>query len=98
METIKVAEAQQDLGLLVQQVLIGAKPIIIEAQNNQQTVLLSLAQYRRLNASLKASNNHQPTEPVKRVLGLGMGDIWISDDFDEPLPEEFWFGETGEDL
>ena len=95
MKTINIADAQQDLDLLVQQVLIGATPIVIEAQNNQQTVLLSLAQYQRLNASLKASNN-QPIEPVQRVLGLGIGDIWISDDFDEPLPEEFWFGE-GED-
>ena len=98
METINVAEAQQDLGLLVQKVLLGTKPIIIEAQNNEQTVLLSLAQYQRLKASQNASNNHQQTKPIKRVLGLGMGDIWISDDFDEPLPEEFWFGETGEDL
>ena len=95
MKTINIADAPQDLDLLVQQVLIGATPIVIEAQNNQQTVLLSLAQYQRLNASLKASNN-QPIEPVQRVLGLGIGDIWISDDFDEPLPEEFWFGE-GED-
>ena len=95
MKTINIADAQQDLGSLVQQVLIDATPIVIEAQNNQQTVLLSLAQYQRLNASLKASNN-QPIEPVERVLGLGIGNIWISDDFDEPLPEEFWFGE-GED-
>ena len=25
-----------------------------------------------------------------RVPGLNMGDIWISEDFDAPLPEEFW--------
>ncbi len=27
-----------------------------------------------------------------RVAGLHKGAIWISDDFDEPLPEEFWVG------
>jgi antitoxin (DNA-binding transcriptional repressor) of toxin-antitoxin stability system len=27
-----------------------------------------------------------------RVLGLHPG-IWMSDDFDEPLPDEFWLGE-----
>jgi prevent-host-death family protein len=27
-----------------------------------------------------------------RVAGLHAGSIWTSDDFDEPLPEEFWTG------
>jgi len=31
-----------------------------------------------------------PTTP--RVAGLHTGAIWISDDFNEPLPEEFWTG------
>jgi antitoxin (DNA-binding transcriptional repressor) of toxin-antitoxin stability system len=26
----------------------------------------------------------------KRVAGLHAGAIWSSEDFDEPLPEEFW--------
>ena len=31
--------------------------------------------------------------PTKlRVAGLHRGAIWTSDDFDEPLPEEFWTG------
>ena len=28
----------------------------------------------------------------KRVAGLHSGVIWTSEDFDEPLPEEFWTG------
>jgi prevent-host-death family protein len=28
----------------------------------------------------------------KRVPGLHAGKGWISDDFDEPLPDEFWIG------
>lgn len=28
-----------------------------------------------------------------RVAGLNPGAIWVSDDFDEPLPDEFWLGE-----
>lgn len=31
-----------------------------------------------------------PTTP--RVAGLHPGAIWTSNDFDEPLPEEFWTG------
>jgi prevent-host-death family protein len=27
-----------------------------------------------------------------RVAGLHPGGIWTSDDFDEPLPDEFWLG------
>jgi prevent-host-death family protein len=27
-----------------------------------------------------------------RTAGLNRGEIWTSDDFDEPLPESFWTG------
>jgi len=30
----------------------------------------------------------------KRIPGLNRGEIWMSDDFDEPLPDEFWLGES----
>ena len=30
--------------------------------------------------------------PTPRVAGLHLGTIWTSEDFDEPLPEEFWTG------
>ena len=33
------------------------------------------------------SESNQP-----RIPGLNRGDIWTSDDFDEPLPEPFWTG------
>lgn len=29
----------------------------------------------------------------KRVPGLNKGEIWTSEDFDTPLPDEFWLGE-----
>ncbi len=32
-------------------------------------------------------------QPKKRVMGLHKGEIWMSDDFNDPLPDEFWFGE-----
>lgn len=28
----------------------------------------------------------------KRVAGLGRGEVWVSDDFDAPLSDEFWTG------
>jgi prevent-host-death family protein len=29
-----------------------------------------------------------------RIAGLNPGAIWTSDDFDDPLPDEFWTGTT----
>ncbi|MEO1433082.1 MAG: DUF2281 domain-containing protein [Cyanobacteria bacterium J06633_8] len=37
------------------------------------------------------SNQEQPAQ--QRVLGLNQGEIWMSEDFNEPLPDEFWMGE-----
>ena len=34
------------------------------------------------------------TSTTPRVADLHKGAIWISDDFDEPLPDEFWLGES----
>lgn len=30
---------------------------------------------------------------TQRVAGLGEQSIWVSDDFDEPLPEKFWLSD-----
>ena len=34
----------------------------------------------------------QPSRKEPRVAGLHEGQTVISDDFDEPLPDEFWLG------
>ena len=36
-----------------------------------------------------------PVAPAKkkRVAGLNRGTIWTSEDFDQPLPDEFWLGQ-----
>ncbi|MHC5740291.1 MAG: type II toxin-antitoxin system VapB family antitoxin [Nostoc sp.] len=38
---------------------------------------------------LSQKYNQPQQSPQKRVLGLNQGKIWISDDFNEPLPDEF---------
>ena len=37
-----------------------------------------------------------PTETPRpaRIAGLQAGQIWTGDDFDDPLPDEFWTGEA----
>lgn len=32
--------------------------------------------------------------PKPRVAGLHAGTTWVSDDFDDPLPDEFWLGQA----
>jgi prevent-host-death family protein len=32
--------------------------------------------------------------PSARIAGLHAGAAWISEDFDAPLPDEFWTGEA----
>jgi len=33
---------------------------------------------------------YPPTKTPERILGLNAGTVWVSPDFDEPLPDEFW--------
>lgn len=35
-----------------------------------------------------------PKVKTEHVLGLHAGKMWISPDFDDPLPDEFWLGEA----
>lgn len=32
----------------------------------------------------------------KRIAGLNRGSIWTSEDFDKPLPDEFWMQQVSE--
>jgi hypothetical protein len=43
-------------------------------------------------AQLPKKDNHRPKRLKPRVAGLGEGTITIADDFDDPLPDEFWLG------
>ncbi len=31
-------------------------------------------------------------QSTKRTAGLNKGKIWVSDDFDDSLPDDFWMG------
>lgn len=38
-------------------------------------------------------NKLETTKPPSRIPGLDAGTTWVSDDFDEPLPDSFWLGD-----
>lgn len=66
----------------------------VEAQNATLADVLSLA--REGNEVIITEGDTPVAKltplPKKRTLGLREGMGWMSDDFDEPLPDEFWFG------
>ena len=49
---------------------------------------------------IEVTQQHSEYKPKKRVLGLGAGKpgFWVSEDFDEPLPDEFWLGDEDDPL
>ncbi|WP_373538661.1 DUF2281 domain-containing protein [Chamaesiphon sp.] len=67
--------------------------IVQELEKTPEPMQLSvLAFIRSLDVS-DIPENHHPSELPPRTLGLNRGAMKMSDDFDEPLPDEFWLGE-----
>jgi prevent-host-death family protein len=75
--TVSVDEAQEKLQDLLAQALAGNEVIITE---HGKPVA------RLVPVPVAAANK-------KRVAGLNRGAIWTSEDFDQPLPDEFWLGQ-----
>lgn len=80
--TIDLQETQGQLVELLALALKGDEVVITE---NDKPVA------RLVPAEETASVRNAP--PRKRIAGLNRGSIWVSDDFDEPLPDEFWLGQ-----
>lgn len=75
--TVRVDEAQEKLQDLLAQALAGNEVIITEhGKPVARLVPVPVA----------------PPKKKKRVAGLNRGTIWTSEDFDQPLPDEFWLG------
>ncbi|MBC7999180.1 MAG: toxin-antitoxin (TA) system antitoxin [Leptolyngbya sp.] len=73
----------------------------IDVQESQATVeeLLALVQEGGEIILMRGDTPVARILPVEanpqkeRILGMHPGSIWMSDDFNDPLPDEFWFGE-----
>jgi antitoxin (DNA-binding transcriptional repressor) of toxin-antitoxin stability system len=81
-KTIDANKVQLTLKELLSLVKADTEIIITEG-NNPLARLISLVETEE--TTTETSNLRQP--------GLHSGKIWTSEDFDEPLPEEFWTGE-----
>lgn len=80
--TINIQEAQNQLQYLLSLALGGAE--VIFTQDDKPVV--KLVPVAELEPAFEAPQK-------KRIAGLNRGQIWVSDDFDDPLPDEFWLGE-----
>ena len=72
--TISIEEAKADLGHLLELAQSGHEVIIQDPQNGK--------------TKLVPISGPQPKGP--RILGLHEGEVWMSDDFNTPLPDAFW--------
>ena len=75
--TLSVAEAQGKLSQLLELAQAGHEVIIQDPQNGQARLVPVTA----------------PASPGPRRFGLHEGEVWMSDDFNAPLPDSFWLGE-----
>ena len=81
--TINIQEAQNQLQYLLSLALGGAE-VIFTKDDKPVVRLIPIAQ---------AEPAIEAPPKKKRIAGLNRGQIWVSDDFDDPLPDEFWLGE-----
>lgn len=75
--------------------------IVIDLPEESQAEVVDFAEFLRQKNG-KAEIRKQPKErvfgmyedetPKQRVAGLNQGEIWMSDDFNDDLGDEFWLG------
>jgi hypothetical protein len=65
--------------------------IIRELSTAPETLLLEV--FNLIQASKNDTTLVSDSSSMPRIPGLHQGEIWISDDFNDPLPDTFWLGE-----
>ena len=66
---------------------ISIEIVIKSAKNGEEIVL---EENGKPFAKITPIEEAEQTQPKQRIFGLGKGKIWMSDDFDDELPDEFW--------
>lgn len=73
-----------------------AKPIRAVYESGQLRLLepADLAEGETISVTITPEKSDEMVDLSQpRIAGLHAGEIWTSDDFDDPLPDEFWLGE-----
>ena len=76
-KTVTISEAQNQLAGLLALARDHGDEIIIEENGEPLAKITPIAEAEK-------------TLPKQRILGLGEGTTWMSDDFNDELPDEFW--------
>lgn len=76
--TLTIQEAQKQLSQLLELAQAGHEVIIQDSHKGKARLVAVV----------------EPKQQRPRVFGLHEGQVWMSDDFDAPLPDSFWLGET----
>ena len=66
--------------------------IVTELASAPEPLLVKVLDFIQLNKI--ASTTVSDSENLPRTPGLYQGQIWMSEDFNDPLPDEFWLGDT----
>ncbi len=66
---------------------ISIQTVITSAKNGDEIVL---EENGKPIAKITPIAEVEQTQLKPRILGLGEGTTWMSDDFDDELPDEFW--------
>ena len=71
------------------------KDILTEAKNLdvQEQVQLATQLLQWVEVKINKEPQSMPNKGLRQP-GLGLGSCIFTDDFDDPLPDEFWLGET----
>ncbi len=64
--------------------------IVRELEKIPEPMQLSVLAFIHSLDKSSTSEHHHPSELPPRILGLNLGAMKMSDDFDEPLPEFIW--------
>ncbi|MBF0220556.1 MAG: hypothetical protein HQL49_13665 [Gammaproteobacteria bacterium] len=66
---------------------------VIDENQQQQAVILPIAEWRQLQQRLLQQPLSDTQQPQRRIAGLHAGVAAIANDFDAPLSDAFWSGE-----
>ena len=92
-KNVNLADAASQLAELIELVRGGDEIIFVE--DEKPLARLVAPQESARNGTPNGTSEDGPIrQGSPRVLGLNQGAVmWMSDDFDAPLPDAFWLGE-----
>ena len=67
---------------------VSVQTVIALTRNGDEVVLEENGE-----SLVKVTPIEKPKELKQRIAGLGKGTVWMSDDFDDELPNEFWLAD-----